>query len=159
MPEVHGFHPASSPSNNPDRNRINIPLTDPMPHLRAAHIPAGHDANTFYNTEDIRSIKSLANFWGTYSYLRDLGQIPDCLQDNTAFQHVCRVHNNSVTLGYFQTKKAELMERGYTIIEGIADPANTALYGASTLPFTIPDSIPMESQDRLFDALLTTLDR
>ena len=24
------------------------------------------------------------------------------------------------------------MERGYTVIEGIADPTNTALYGAST---------------------------
>lgn len=72
---------------------------------------------------------------------------------------ICLIHNTYVTLGYYQTKKVELLERGYTVVEGTADPTNNTLLGGSTLPLNFSAPIQTETQDLFHDAVHTSLDK
>ena len=106
----------------------------------------------------MRFIHNLASIWGTYGAMRELGQIAPCTEDPSVFDHVFKVYDSPTSMSYFSSRRVEVQQRGYTILEGVADPLNPTLLGNREVPFVRPATIPTETRHEFFSAVQASFD-
>ena len=160
-PKLVGTVARAGPSSStaPTNQFITIPREDPTPLLRAAHIPKVHFANIFFNHAEVTAIKNLAWYWGTYDAFRQLDVIPSSRQQEAdPFEQVNAKFNSGIAMSLLKASEIEVKERGYTILEDLADPCNVELHGDNIEAFDIPASLQLRSLRKYFDDAHGTVD-
>ena len=82
--------------------------------------------------------------------MRETGTIAAGGPNPTSFQSVRAAHNSVLSIAYFAARHMEVLERGYTILEGFGDPMNTEFIGTEDLPFNRPTTLPTHTRDDFF---------
>ena len=95
------------------------------------HIPKGHYANILFDANEVRFIREMAWLWGTYGAMRLHGMVNSFRDEPGAISSVIRNHGHGLAMGYFKAAEVEVRERGYTILEDMAeaDPLNKEFRG------------------------------
>ena len=139
--------------------RLQFSDEDPTPLLRAGHVPYGHQANLFFTSTDVKFIRNLSQFWGTYAALREYGTIKAYQEDISVIPHVCSMFNTPLSMGYFSKRQAELQHRGFTILNDVANPIADTILNSPNLPFDVPQRFQRHTMTEFMDAVLETFDR
>ena len=154
VPGVDGTAPVRAP--------VPFMESDPTPLLRMAHIPAGHLANTFLNKNEVQFLKDIAFLWGAYGALREcdmveaVGPTLGMRHNSEVFDVVVRHFNSTLPMTFYKTRHVEVRDRGYTILEGFADPLNEQIIGSRNYPFPNCSDFQRTRMSDLFNAVFQT---
>lgn len=108
-----------------DVPHVNAALREPgtldiayvWPFLRAIHIPHGHRANLYFNSKFVRANITLAKLIGAKIAVANIEE-----RQSSNWSTVARLADSGAFMSYFQARAVEVHEKGFTIMENMADP-------------------------------------
>lgn len=137
-------------------------ITDVSPYLRACLIPEGHHSHVYLNKEDVLNLRDLAWKWAHVKEMYRLSSgnkwnckgttsLEDMWQEGSAYAE------SPLGISLFARKKAELDNRGYTILENMADLSQLQNKNGKAANTSTGTDVFMEhSLEQLFTAVQDT---
>lgn len=97
--------------------------------------------------------------WGRYGALLQHELIRLFLEETNVFHTVVQHQGTALAMAHFKAREVEMRERGYAILEDMADPTNATYIGNAKLPFELPGTLPAETIYQFFITVEGSLNR
>lgn len=108
---------------------------DITPDHLVGHIPRDQYTNLHFYSDEIRFIRIMSWFWGTYGALHQLDLVESFCHDPRAFLRVVQHQSTALALQYVKVREVEVHKLVYTIPKDVANALNKKFVVDVVLPF------------------------